>query len=90
MATALGNTDPAPEDKYRWLEEVHGDAALAWVREHNAKTQERLQAWPDFEATRKQLLAILDSKDRIANVGVNRATATAATAKPIRGVRSHI
>jgi prolyl oligopeptidase len=68
MATALGNTDPAPEDKYRWLEEVHGDAALAWVREHNAKTQERLQAWPDFEAARKQLLAILDSKDRIANV----------------------
>ncbi len=52
-------------DPYRWLEDVQGDAALAWVRARNAKTQELLQARPDFEPTRRQLLAILDSKDRV-------------------------
>ncbi|MEQ1805553.1 MAG: S9 family peptidase, partial [Burkholderiaceae bacterium] len=54
------NTDP-----HLWLEEVQGEAALKWVRERNALTQKVLQAEPNFEATRKQLLAILDSKDRI-------------------------
>lgn len=53
------------EDPYLWLEEVQGLAALAWVRERNAATQKVLQAQPDFEAIRAQLLAILDSKDRI-------------------------
>ncbi len=52
-------------DPHLWLEEVHGDAALKWVRERNAITQKELQAEPNFEATRRQLLAILDSKDRI-------------------------
>ena len=60
--------DSALEDKFRWLEEVQGDAALAWVREKNAKTQALLEAQPGFEATRRRLLAVLDSKDRIPSV----------------------
>ena len=52
-------------DPHLWLEEVQGEAALKWVRERNAITTAALQAEPDFEATRQQLLAILDSKDRI-------------------------
>ena len=58
--TSIDSPDP-----HRWLEDVQGDAALAWVRARNAKTQELLQARPDFEPTRQQLLAILDSKDRV-------------------------
>ena len=65
MAVRPAHADGAAHDKHRWLEEVQGEAALAWVRARNAKTQELLQARPDFEPTRKQLLAILDSKDRI-------------------------
>ena len=55
----------AEPDPHLWLEEVQGIAALNWVRERNAITQKALQSEPDFEATRGQLLAILDSKDRI-------------------------
>ncbi len=55
-------------DPHLWLEEVQGEAALKWVRERNAITQKVLQAEPSFEATRSQLLAILDSKDRIPTV----------------------
>ncbi len=59
---------PSVDDPHLWLEEVHGDAALKWVRERNAITQQILQAEPDFEATRGKLLSILDSKDRIPSV----------------------
>ena len=59
---------PSADDPHLWLEEVHGDAALKWVRERNAITQQILQAEPDFEATRSKLLSILDSKDRIPSV----------------------
>lgn len=52
-------------DPYLWLEEVEGDSALDWVRERNRVAQERLEGDPDFEALRKDLLAILDSEDRI-------------------------
>lgn len=34
-----GVTNPAhTDDPYLWLEDVTGDDALAWVREHNAPT----------------------------------------------------
>ncbi len=59
---------PTAEDPHLWLEEVHGDAALKWVRERNASTQQLLQAEPGFETTRAKLLGILDSKDRIPTV----------------------
>ncbi len=55
-------------DPHLWLEEVHGSAALDWVRQRNALTQQALQAEPGFEAMRSRLLAILDSKDRIPGV----------------------
>ena len=52
-------------DPYLWLEDVEGDAALEWVRARNRITQERLEADPNFEPLRRDLLAILDSQDRI-------------------------
>ncbi len=52
------------DDNYRWLEDVTGDRALAWVRERNRVTQRELEARPDFGATRDRIRAILDSKDK--------------------------
>jgi prolyl oligopeptidase len=53
------------DDPWLWLEEVQGEKALDWVRERNAQTRLRLQAWPGFEATRERILQVLDSRDRI-------------------------
>jgi prolyl oligopeptidase len=53
------------QDPWLWLEEVQGDKALAWVRERNAETRQRLEAWPGFAETRRRILDVLDSRDRI-------------------------
>jgi prolyl oligopeptidase len=52
-------------DPYLWLEDVTGERALDWVRARNAVSTRELEASSDFEATRKRLLAIYDSKERI-------------------------
>ena len=57
-----------PTDPYLWLEDVQGERALGWVREHNAATRALLTARPDFESTRDRIRAVLDSKDQIPGV----------------------
>jgi prolyl oligopeptidase len=61
------STAPAAgaDDPHLWLEDILGDKALAWVRERNAQSRKALEAWPQFEATRAQLRAILDSREQI-------------------------
>src|SRR5450432_215646 len=49
-------------DPQLWLEDVLGERALAWVEERNAETCRSLEAEPGFEALRRRLLAIYDSK----------------------------
>jgi prolyl oligopeptidase len=56
--------DDAP-DPHLWLEEVQGEAALAWVRERNARARRVLEAHPDFLTMRTHIRAVLDSHDRI-------------------------
>jgi prolyl oligopeptidase len=56
------------DDPYQWLEEVGGEKQLNWVRERNKKSQAVLEADPQFEKLRGDLLAILDSDARIPNV----------------------
>lgn len=53
------------EDPYLWLEDVLGEKALAWVREHNQKTQDHFESSDEFEQLRAALLKILDSDERI-------------------------
>ena len=55
----------ADDDPFLWLEDVQGEKALAWVKEHNARTTKVLEAAPEFAPTRKRTLEILDSKDKI-------------------------
>ncbi len=59
--------DPAL-DPYLWLEDVHGERALAWVRERNAESEAELQARPGFDALRSSIREVLDSKAQIPHV----------------------
>ena len=59
MTLTAHSTPPARDaDPWLWLEQVHDEQALAWVRERNAATRLQLQAWPDFGATRERILAL--------------------------------
>jgi prolyl oligopeptidase len=65
-ATAALSQAAAPaDDPYLWLEDVHGDKPLAWVKEQNARAQAQLEADPTYKPTYDALLAILDATDRI-------------------------
>lgn len=56
-----------PFDENLWLEDIQGDAAMAWVRERNARTDAALVN-PAYTALEASVLEVLDSKDRIAMV----------------------
>jgi prolyl oligopeptidase len=61
MATSATSQD----DPYAWLEDVLGKRAIEYVEAQNALTLKELQAQPDFSETQAQVLAILNSHDRI-------------------------
>jgi prolyl oligopeptidase len=60
-----------PQDDYRWLEDVGGERALAWVRERNALAEQALEGGPGYAPLRASLKSILDSKERIPYVSVH-------------------
>ncbi|MEU8518822.1 prolyl oligopeptidase family serine peptidase [Streptomyces sp. NBC_01216] len=53
------------DDPYLWLEDVEGEAALAWVAERNAETSAALTAGAGFAPLRERLREVLDASDRI-------------------------
>jgi prolyl oligopeptidase len=59
-------------DEYAWLEDVDGDRALAWVRDHNRRTESELFSDPRFEDLRGRILALLEADDRIPLPSVHR------------------
>ena len=77
MAQARTQTPaPAPTfatseatDPYIWLEDVEGERAMAWVREHNAHSLGVLQGDPRYETLHQQALEIVQSRDRIPSPG---------------------
>ncbi|SIR92941.1 prolyl oligopeptidase family serine peptidase [Williamsia sterculiae] len=69
--TTTDPDDPADatlEDPYLWLEDVAGDDALRWVREHNAPTVDALTGTDRFAELQAGALEVLDTDDRIAYV----------------------
>jgi prolyl oligopeptidase len=68
-STLADTTVTGPVDPFLWLEEVHGDRALAWVRARNAESERVLAGDPEFERLRADLQAILDSDARIPYLG---------------------
>jgi len=55
----------ADDDPHRWLEDVAGEAALAWVRERNAETFAELTQSARFAELRARIREVLDADDRI-------------------------
>ncbi|MFE7598517.1 prolyl oligopeptidase family protein [Streptomyces sp. NPDC057494] len=53
------------DDPYLWLEDVSGEAALAWVAERNAETAEALAADAGFAPLKTRVREVLDASDRI-------------------------
>ncbi|WP_104110732.1 prolyl oligopeptidase family protein [Arthrobacter sp. N199823] len=53
-----------PADEFLWLEDIHGEDAMNWVREHNASTDAALVN-PAYSALEARVLEVLDSADRI-------------------------
>ena len=60
--------DPDGVDPYAWLEDVSGPAALAWVREQDARTHHLIGSGESFETTESAILAVLDSDEKIPDV----------------------
>jgi prolyl oligopeptidase len=52
-------------DPYIWLEDVNGAKPMAWVHEHNAKTQAVLEADPRYQQYYNEALQIAQAEDRI-------------------------
>jgi prolyl oligopeptidase len=57
--------EAAETDKYRWLEDVTGPAALDWARERNAETLAELSGGARFAELQNQIRQVLDADDRI-------------------------
>jgi prolyl oligopeptidase len=65
-APAPTTAAPVPsDDPYLWLEDVKGDKALAWVKERNAETVKEFEQNGAFKKLESDILAIMDSKDKI-------------------------
>ncbi|HKX64644.1 MAG TPA: hypothetical protein VJM78_04985, partial [Rhizomicrobium sp.] len=64
-ALAVPQSSSAPDDPYAWLEEVHGEKQLAWVKEQNAKSLGALKADPRYQKNYDSILEVLDATDRI-------------------------
>lgn len=52
-------------DDYMWLEEVEGEAALAWAEEQNARSLPQIQSHPAYQQLYQNSLEILNSDARI-------------------------
>jgi prolyl oligopeptidase len=55
----------APADPNLWVEGITDDKALAWVRERNAVSVKELAETPGFRKLEAEILAILDSDQKI-------------------------
>jgi prolyl oligopeptidase len=59
------NTMQNITDPHLWLEEVEGEAALAWVRQQNKRSLLSIQKHPDHEANLAAAMDLATSQERI-------------------------
>jgi len=79
-AVAMAQTPSAPAafattdatDPYLWLEDVQSPRVDAWVAEKNQHSLGTLQSDPRYEGLYQQALDILQSRDRIPGVSIQR------------------
>ncbi len=55
----------AVTDRYAWLEDMHGEKPLVWVKEQNQKSLAVLKADPRYGKNYESVLDVLDTPDRI-------------------------
>jgi len=65
MTIASGTTALAQDDPFIWLEDWHGEKAMAWVEAENARTVSVLQNDPNYPGMVKDAIAIATATDRI-------------------------
>ena len=53
------------DDPFLWLEEVEGEAALAWVGAQNARSLAALESDPRYEGLYRDALSVITAADRI-------------------------
>lgn len=63
-ATEPQNTAPMPHDENLWLEDIHGDDPMGWVKDQNAKTIARFQD-DLFDSIAGDIRTALDSEGKI-------------------------
>ncbi|MGC2975991.1 prolyl oligopeptidase family serine peptidase [Brevibacterium sp. FAM 25378] len=63
-STAPTTSADLPEDENLWLEDIHGEKQIAWVKDQNAKTLERFHD-DLFDSISGDLRTALDADDRI-------------------------
>lgn len=58
---------PAAEqpDKYTWLEDIHGDKPMAWVKAENARTAAVIEKEKPFAELESEALKVLDSPEKL-------------------------
>ena len=52
-------------DKYTWLEDIHGERQMAWVKAENARTAAVLEKNSHFAPLEAEALKVLESPDRL-------------------------
>jgi len=52
-------------DKYTWLEDIHGEKPMAWVKAENARTATVLEKQKPFDELREDALKVLDSPEKL-------------------------
>jgi prolyl oligopeptidase len=60
-----GQTVREQPEKYQWLEDVHSDRSMAWVKEHNEKSARVLEADPRYATLKADALKVLESPDKL-------------------------
>jgi len=54
-----------PADKYLWLEDVHGERAMAWVKAENERSASVLETDQHYAGLEAAALKVLESPDRL-------------------------
>jgi prolyl oligopeptidase len=79
---------PQAIDKYKWLEDVSGEKAMAWVRAHNEASAKVLESDPHFADLEAAALKVLESPERlpVPRINGNEIYNTWQDASHIRGI----
>ena len=52
-------------DKYTWLEDIHGEKSMAWVKAHNERSAAIIEKDPHFAELQADALKVLQSPERL-------------------------